>query len=104
MKHIKKRIDKPTRYKSLKYERPRKRAHKICKNKKSQRDKCVQKTEENITAKHIRNAYKEAGSVRVVLKPIQICVWTAVAQWLRCCATNRKVAGSFPDGVIRIFQ
>ena len=21
---------------------------------------------------------------------------TAVAQWLRCCATNRKVAGSFP--------
>ena len=28
---------------------------------------------------------------------------TAVAQWLRCCATNRKVAGSIPDGVIRIF-
>ena len=23
--------------------------------------------------------------------------WTAVAQWLRCCATNRKVAGSIPD-------
>jgi len=29
--------------------------------------------------------------------------WTAVAQWLRCCATNRKVAGSIPDGVIGIF-
>jgi len=29
---------------------------------------------------------------------------TAVAQWLRCCATNRKVAGSIPDGVIRIFH
>jgi hypothetical protein len=28
----------------------------------------------------------------------------AVAQWLRRCATNRKVAGSIPDGVIRIFQ
>jgi len=27
---------------------------------------------------------------------------TAVAQWLRCCATNRKVAGSIPDGVIGI--
>ena len=27
---------------------------------------------------------------------------TAVAQWLRCCATNLKVAGSIPDGVIRI--
>ena len=24
---------------------------------------------------------------------------TVVAQWLRCCATNRKVAGSIPDGV-----
>ena len=24
---------------------------------------------------------------------------TAVAQWLRRCATNRKVAGSIPDGV-----
>ena len=28
---------------------------------------------------------------------------TAVAQWLRCCATNRKGAGSIPDGVIGIF-
>ena len=29
---------------------------------------------------------------------------TAVAQWLRCCATYRKVAGSIPDGVIEIFH
>jgi len=29
---------------------------------------------------------------------------TAVAQWLRCCATNQKVAGSIPDGVIGIFH
>ena len=29
---------------------------------------------------------------------------TAVAQWLRCCATNRKVAGSIPGGVIEIFH
>jgi hypothetical protein len=29
---------------------------------------------------------------------------TAVAQWLRCCATNRKVAVSIPDGVIGIFH
>jgi len=27
----------------------------------------------------------------------------AVAQWLRFCATNRKVAGSIPDGVSGIF-
>jgi len=29
---------------------------------------------------------------------------TAVAQWLRCCATNRKVAGSIQAGVIGIFH
>ena len=28
---------------------------------------------------------------------------TAVAQWLRCCDTNRKVAGSIPAGVNGIF-
>ena len=28
---------------------------------------------------------------------------TAVAQWLRCCATNRKVAGSIPAGVSEYF-
>jgi len=28
----------------------------------------------------------------------------AVAQWLKCCATNRKVAGSIPAGVIGIFH
>ena len=31
-------------------------------------------------------------------------VGAAVAQWLRCCATNRKVAGLFPDGVIGILH
>ena len=28
---------------------------------------------------------------------------TAVAQWLRCCATNWKVAGSIPAGVNGFF-
>ena len=28
---------------------------------------------------------------------------TAVAQWLRCCATNRKVPVSIPDGVSGFF-
>ena len=31
-------------------------------------------------------------------------VGTAVAQWLRCCATNRNVTGSIPDGVIGDFH
>ena len=35
---------------------------------------------------------------------VHYTVGTAVAQWLRCCATNRKVAGSIPDGVIGIFH
>ena len=28
----------------------------------------------------------------------------AVAQWVRCCATNQKVAGLIPAGVIGIFH
>jgi len=31
-------------------------------------------------------------------------VGTAVVQWLRRCATNRKVAVSIPDGVSGIFH
>ena len=41
-----------------------------------------------------------AWNLVLVLHPIG----TAVAQWLRCCATNRKVAGSIPDGVFGIFH
>jgi hypothetical protein len=33
-----------------------------------------------------------------------IYVGTAVAQWLRYCATNQKVADSIPEGVIVIFH
>ena len=40
---------------------------------------------ENLTVVHIQNE-------------------TAVAQWSKCCATNRKVTGSIPDGVIGIFH
>jgi len=29
---------------------------------------------------------------------------TTVAQWLRCCDTNRNVAGWSPDGVIGIIH
>ena len=28
----------------------------------------------------------------------------AVAQWLRCCGTNRKAAGSVPAGVFGFFH
>jgi len=36
------------------------------------------------------------------LTPLVLNMGTAVAQWLRCCATNRKVADSIPDAVIGI--
>ena len=43
--------------------------------------------------------------IQLLLMHPQIFIMeTAVAQWLRCCATNRKVAGSIPDGVIGIFH
>jgi len=35
---------------------------------------------------------------------IYIDLGTAVAQWLGRCATNRKVSGSIPGGVIGIFH
>ena len=44
------------------------------------------------------------------LNHLKLCTWalliwgTAVAQWLGCCATNLKVAGSIPDVVIGIFH
>jgi hypothetical protein len=35
--------------------------------------------------------------------PVPSSRGTAVAQWLRCCATNRKVAGSITAGVSGLF-
>ena len=45
------------------------------------------------------------GGVGTPEKYMQVYLFsgTAVAQWLRCCATNRKVAGSIPAGVIGFF-
>jgi hypothetical protein len=35
---------------------------------------------------------------------IYVLPWeTAIAQWIRCCATNRKVAGSILAGVSGLF-
>jgi len=40
----------------------------------------------------------------LLLLVVFVVVGTTVAQLVRCCATNRKVAGSIPDGVIGIFH
>ena len=34
---------------------------------------------------------------------VNVTMGTTVSQWLRCCATNRKVAGSIPSGVSGFF-
>ena len=39
----------------------------------------------------------------VVYRTIDECMGTAVAQWLRCCATNCKVGGSIPACVNGFF-
>jgi len=39
-----------------------------------------------------------------IIFPYKLKAGTAVAQWLACCSTNRKVAGSIPAGVIGIFR
>ena len=48
--------------------------------------------------------HERASMLRYTSAACQFLVGTAVAQWLRCCATNQKVAGSIPDGVIGIFH
>ena len=48
------------------------------------------------------SSYSE--SIDYILKIVYLGLGTAVAQWLRCCATNRKVAGSITAGVIGIFR
>ena len=37
--------------------------------------------------------------ILVYYSPVHIYKGTAVAQWLRCCATNQEVVGSIPAGV-----
>jgi len=48
----------------------------------------------------IRNGLKQGDALSAVLFnfALEYAIGTAVAQWLRCCATNRKVAGSIPAG------
>jgi len=44
------------------------------------------------------------GTQRDIFTNVSTSLGTAVAQWLRCCAINRKVVGSIPDGDIGIFH
>jgi hypothetical protein len=48
--------------------------------------------------------FKNQYSVTNVMHFLFSLLRIKVAQWLRHCTTNRKVAGSIPDGVIGIFH
>jgi hypothetical protein len=52
---------------------------------------------------HVLRASKFRTMDRNILGPNIWRVGTAVAQWLRYCATNQKVVGSIPDGVMEFF-
>jgi len=58
------------------------------------------------TSTHITPNYSLLikNSPYFILSTLLLKMGTAVAQWLRCCSTNWKVAGSIPDGVIGIFH
>ena len=52
----------------------------------------------------LQHLYVTCLILRGIQRDTIINVGTAVAQWLRCCATSRKVAGSIPAVVIGIFH
>jgi len=41
--------------------------------------------------------------IKVLEHALHMCVCVHIAQWLRCCVTNRKVAGSIPASVSGFF-
>ena len=61
----------------------------------------------DITQRIVVNSFAEGEDrpqEHMYLQEEHMLMGTAVAQWLRCCATNRKVAGSIPHDVIGIFH
>jgi hypothetical protein len=54
--------------------------------------------------KILRHYQIEEGGLKKLGTVTILHLRTAVAQWLRYCATNQKVSGSIPDGVIGNFQ
>ena len=53
--------------------------------------------------RNLENSFSADADVNFVGTPY-LFSGTAVAQWLRCCATIRKVAGSIPACVSGIFH
>ena len=61
----------------------------------------------NVTLRHsfcFQVRHPRCVEYKLIYIYIYIYIYISVEQWLRCCATNRKVAGLIPAGVIRIFH
>ena len=62
------------------------------------------RTKEGRRAKVVQLLMRDISPLNAKLNPIcPLLAGTAIAQWLICCATKRKVAGSIPAGVIKFF-
>jgi len=63
----------------------------------------VKRVKPNLTlhvVRRVNNLYSYTKLItKVEIQTYFMFLWTAVAQWLMCCATNRKVPGSIPAGV-----
>ena len=57
---------------------------------------------QHLVSSHLQNSHFEMQGPEIFASTFNHA-GTAVAQWLRCCATNRKVAGSIPAGVSGFF-
>jgi hypothetical protein len=66
----------------------------------------LQKTlkQERKTLQNTRGDQKVSAHPMIKIQKVTSNGGHAVAQWLWHCATNRKVAGSIPDGVTGVFH
>ena len=69
----------------------------------SNQEKCLNSSTRNINPRNKHHINRQNASMQCFNEEYILCWGTAVAQWLRRCATNRKVAGSIPVGVSGLF-
>jgi hypothetical protein len=66
------------------------------------REEEEEEEEEGVTYLSFLNLSLQYTSL-LILSSLYVFMGTAVAQWLRYCATNHKVTGSIPVGVMEFF-
>jgi hypothetical protein len=64
---------------------------------------CISSVNQSPYRTYTCKRYKINGKYRKI-GTLELDIFAQYSSWLRHCATNRKVAGSIPDGVTGIFQ